>query len=332
MWWPSNWLIGLAVALVVLIGLYAALPWLVRPMFRLLLAPRYRFKVTGLEHVPRTGPVLLALNHVGWLDGFFLVAACPRRGRALVNASYVNLPILRQIARRAGLIPVPAAGPHAHRAAIRAVCEALDRGEAVGIFPEAQLSRNGLLGPFYRGIEVIMKGRESVPVLPMYLDNVWGSIYSYSGGRFRRKGPEHLGRRRCVGVAIGPPVPAPITVFAVRQAVLEASVRAFALREGPGRPLETLDPSLPRLEHPTLGLLAASTADFDRDGIRHIGQKPDTLGHPVPGVALRAIDEAGNMLPPDAEGRLQALLPDQAGWVETDLRGSLDRDGFVRVS
>jgi hypothetical protein len=230
------------------------------------------------------------------------------------------------------LIPVPTSGPHGHRAVIRAVCEALDRGEAVGIFPEAQLSRNGMMGVFFRGIEIIMKGRESTPVVPVYLDNMWGSIYSFSGGGFLRKRVQHLGRRRCVCVAFGPPVPAPITVFSVRQAVLEAGVCAYRLREGPAPVLETLDPNLPRLEHPTLGLLAASTADFDRGGIRHVGQKPGTRGHPVPGVALRAVDENGNPSGPDEEGRLQALLASQPDWVDTGYRGSLDREGFVRIT
>jgi 1-acyl-sn-glycerol-3-phosphate acyltransferase len=330
--WPYNWLVYLAIGCGVLLGLYAALPWLVRVVIRVLLAPRYRFKVTGLQHLPRTGPVLLAVNHVSWLDGFLLVVVCPRGGKCLINAAYVNLPVLRTIARRAGLIPVPALGPHAHRSAIRAVSDALDRGEAVGIFPEAQLSRNGLMGVFYRGIEVIMKGRETVPVLPVYFDNVWGSIFSFSGGRFLRKWPERLWRRRCVGVAIGSPIAKPITAFAVRQALLEAGVRAFELREGPAHPLDTIDPDLPRLEHPTLGLLAASTADFERNGIWQTGQKPGTLGHPVPGVALRATDDAGHPLPADAEGRLQALVAGRPDWVETGYRGSLDRGGFVRVS
>jgi 1-acyl-sn-glycerol-3-phosphate acyltransferase len=326
---PVNWALGLAATAVVLVLLYRGLPWLVQPMFRLLLAPRYRLQVRGLENLPRAGPVLLAANHVTWLDGFFLVAACPRRGRCLINADYIRLPILRSIARRAGLIPVPASGPRAQRAAIEAARATLDRGAALAIFPEAQLSRNGLTGPFYRGLELILAGREHVPVIPVFLDNLWGSVFSYSGGRFFRKWPRGL--RRTVIVAFGPPIPPPVTAFAVRQALLAAGVRAFELRQSPS-PLETLAPDLPRLFHPTLGLLAASTADFDRDGIRQTGHKPGTVGHPVPGVALRAVDDAGQPLPPDAEGRLEALLPGRADWTDTGSRGSLDREGFVRIA
>ena len=57
--------------------------------------------------------------------------------------------------------------------------------------------------------------------------------------------------------------------------------------------LETLDLALPHWDHPELGLLTASTPNFDRAGIHQTGWKPGSLGQPVPGVALRVVDEAG---------------------------------------
>jgi 1-acyl-sn-glycerol-3-phosphate acyltransferase len=334
--WPPEGFGGLALAALglFLFGLlfYATLPWTIQPLLRVLLAPFYRFKVIGLEHLPRTGPVLLAANHVTWLDGFFLAAVCPRRGQALVNSDFINLPILRPLAIRAGMIPVTFVGRNARnaRAAIRAAQAVLDRGEVLGIFPEAQITRNGLTGRFYRGLELILRGHEQVPVLPVFLDNLWGSPFSYSGGRFFRKRLESL--RRTVGVAFGPPVPPPVTAFAVRQALLAAGVRAFELRAGNPRPLETLDPRLPRWEHPTLGLLTASTANFDCGGIHQVGYKPGTVGHPVPGVAIRAVDESGQPLPAETEGRLQALVAGQPAWIDTGARGRVDADGFVTLA
>jgi hypothetical protein len=196
----------------------------------------------------------------------------------LVKSSYIDRPVLRSLARYVGIIPIPYQGPRALKAAIAAVQAALDRGEVVLIFPEAQLTRNGLLGPFYRGLEVMMKGRADVPVVPVYLGQVWGSLFSHSGGRFFRKRPQ--GWRRRVVVVFGPPVPPPITAFEIRQ----------------------------------------------------VGQKPGATGQAPPGVALRVVDDAGQPLPAEAEGWIQALLPGRAGWIETDRRGWLDRDGFLRHS
>jgi len=133
-------------------------------------------------------------------------------------------------------------------------------------------------------------------------------------------------------VAFGPPVLPPVTAFAVRQAVLEAGVRATALRRGPAPRREVTDLALPHLAHPEFGLLAVSSPDYDRGDVHQEGQKPGTVGQAAPGVALRVVDDAGRTLPPEAEGRLQALLPGQAEWVETGHRAGIDRDGFVRLA
>jgi 1-acyl-sn-glycerol-3-phosphate acyltransferase len=312
-----------------LIGFIAALPWLVQSILRALLWPRYRLRVEGLEHLPRTGPVLIAANHVTWYDGFFLAATCPRRGRALVNGDYVDLPVVRNLARWIGLIPVPFSGPRAQRAMIQACRDALDRGEVVGIFPEGQISRNGLTGTFHRGLEAILSGREHVPVVPLFLDNLWGSLLSYSEGRFLKKWPQ--GWRRTVIAVYGPPLESPVTAFAVRQAVLEASVRAFELRPQPVRPLDTIDSARAHLDHPELGALTASTADYDRRGVRHLGHKEGSVGRPLAGVAVRVVDEQGGVLGESVSGRLQARVAGRSGWHDTGWRGSIDRDGFVRI-
>lgn len=326
---PRDGLLVLLGALLALSAFYAVLPWIVRPLFRALLSPRYGFRIVGLEHLPKSGPVVLAVNHVTWLDGFFLAASCPRRGKALVNGGYVNYPGVRQLARRVGLVPVPYSGPSAQRAMFATCRAALDRGEVVAIFPEGQLSRNGLTGTFQRGIEIVLKGREHVPVVPVFLDNLWGSLFSFSEGRFLSKRPR--GWRRTIAVAFGPPVPSPVTTFRVRQAVLAAGVRAFEQRRAPVPPLETIDPDLPHLDHPALGPLTGSTADYQQGEVRQDGRKPGTVGQPLPGVALRVVDESGAERGPDEEGRVQALLAGRPEWVETGLIGSLDRDGFLRV-
>jgi 1-acyl-sn-glycerol-3-phosphate acyltransferase len=309
----------------------AGLPYFVRQMFFVLLSPRYSFRIVGMENVPREGPAMLAINHVTWIDGFLMAAIVPRRAKALVNASYLTQPLLRWIAKRAGIIPVPSAGPKAQRAAIQETRAALDRGEMVGLFPEAQMSRNGLTGAFYRGIEVMLADHPQVPVIPVFLDNVWCSIFSFSGGRFFRKWPRGL--RRAVNIAFGPPVRAPVTAFSIRQAVIEAGVDAYALRptNPPPIPLETVDPSLPSVDHPDFGKLTVSTADYDWAGVRQTGHKPGTVGQAAPGVALRVVDDNGTVLGPDVVGCLQAKVAHRAGWHDIGKRGSIDRDGFVSL-
>jgi hypothetical protein len=214
---------------------------------------------------------------------------------------------------------------------LQACRETLDRGEVVAIFAEGQISRNGLTGPYQRGLEAIVSGREHVAVIPVFLDNLWGSLMSYSGGRFILKWPQGL--RRTVTIVYGPPVPPPVKAYQVRQAAIEAGVRAYALRAKPAQPLETIDPALPHLDHPELGPLTGSAANYDRGDVHQIGHKPGTVGLALPGVALRVVDDARTPLPPDTEGTLQALVANRpTEWVDTGYRAKIDRDGFVTLA
>ncbi|MEW4569154.1 1-acyl-sn-glycerol-3-phosphate acyltransferase [Tautonia sp. JC769] len=315
--------------LLILLAVAAIYPDAIQPAVRFVLAPVYRLRVIGLEHLPKTGPVLIVANHVSWIDGFLLAATVPRRGRALVFAPYLKIPILGPLAKRSGMIPVPDRGPKAQRAMLRAAFEVLDNGEVLGVFPEGQISRTGVMGTLYRGIEVIASGREEATIIPVALDNLWGSIFSFSGGRFFRKRPR--GFRRTVIVSFGPPIERPLTVFKARQAIVEAGVRAFERRPERDQAIlpETIDLGLPHLKHPEFGLLTASAPDYEHGIIRQTGHKDGSVGQPVPGVALRVVDPHGQPLPPDTEGRLQLLRAGDPNWHDLGLTARIERDGFV---
>ena len=326
----------ITVTLAVVAGLGAALgawvialPWIVQPFVRLMLKLRYDRVVLGREQIPLTGPVLLVSNHMTWFDGFFLAATIPRRGTALVNAGVFGLPLVGFLAKRSGLLSIPYTGPKAQRAAIGTARAALDEGKLLGIFPEGQLTRNGFTGAFHRGLEVILNGREQTVVIPVFIDNVWGSLLSYSEGRCLWKRPQ--GWRRQVVIAFGPPVPAPVDVFRVRQAILEQGVKARSYLTKEIVPINTIDPSLPSWRHPSLGLLTASVPDNEAGGARQVGQKPGTVGHSIPGLALRVVAEDGAVAGPGVVGRLEVLRPDGSAWTDTARRGQIDRDGFVTL-
>jgi 1-acyl-sn-glycerol-3-phosphate acyltransferase len=328
--WPTIALALAAAGAVGLAAFVAFLPWVVQPFLRLALKFHYHLDVVGRDNVPKTGPVLLVSNHVTWFDGFFLAATIPRRGTALVNAGVFGWPVVGYLAKRSGLLSIPYTGPKAQRAAIATARKALDDGRLLGIFPEGQLTRNGFTGAFHRGLEVILADRERVPVVPVFIDNAWGSVASYAGGGCFRRLPETWRRR--VVIAFGPPIEPPVDVFRTRQAVLAQGVAARARLGTPTRPVEASDPSLPSWNHPDLGLLAASVPDDELGGAKQVGQKPGTVGHAVPGLALRAVGDDGASVGAGEGGRLEVLMPGRAGWLDTGRRGRVDRDGFVTLA
>src|SRR6266550_9523026 len=88
---------------------------------------------------------------------------------------------------------------------LRAAGGAIEGGDIVCIFAEGQMTRIGQLLPFRRGFERIMKGVDA-PIIPVHLDNVWGSIFSFERGKFIWKWPHRIPYP--VTVSFGKPMPA----------------------------------------------------------------------------------------------------------------------------
>ena len=150
----------------------------------------YRIKVVGKEHIPKEGGGLLVCNHVSWLDGVLLIMMSDRPIRMLAYADYVDVPgFVGWISRTYGTIPIKAdGGPKALLRSLKEARKAAEDGDLVCIFAEGALTRTGQLFPFQRGLLRIVEGT-SVPVIPTYLDELWGSIFSYHGGKFFWKWP-----------------------------------------------------------------------------------------------------------------------------------------------
>ena len=106
--------------------------------------------------------------------------------------------------------------------------EALQAGELVCIFAEGQISRTGQIQKFERGLLKILKGTDA-PVIPVFLDELWGSIFSYDGGKVLWKKPRHWPYP--VSISFGQPIPKVDDVDVVRHAVLELSAASMERRK-----------------------------------------------------------------------------------------------------
>ena len=102
------------------------------------------------------------------------------------------------------------------------------------IFAEGGISRTGFLMPFHRGFEQIVK-RTPVPIIPVCLDHVWGSIFSYQAKRFFWKLPRHIPYH--VHVSFGGPMPPTTAPFQVRQAIQNLSADSAIRRAAQRRPV-----------------------------------------------------------------------------------------------
>lgn len=190
----------------------------------------YRVRVKGLENIPRTGPALLTPNHVTFIDGILLMINLPRPTRFIVYADFVNNPRLNWLARMYEVIPIKAdGGPKSLIQSLKVAREALNDGSLVCIFPEGALTRTGQIQPFAPGMLKILQGT-GAPVIPVCLHGLWGSIFSFRGGKFFWKWPRLW--RYPVSILFGKPIYEPKDVHQVRFAVQELGAAAMEEKDG----------------------------------------------------------------------------------------------------
>jgi acyl-[acyl-carrier-protein]-phospholipid O-acyltransferase/long-chain-fatty-acid--[acyl-carrier-protein] ligase len=195
----------------------------------------YRLDLKGNENIPARGGALLTPNHASLVDAVLLIAATDRPIRFLMFKGVYDHPLIKPFARILQIIPIASdQGPREMIHSLRQASEALRDGEVVCIFPEGEITRIGQMLPFRRGFERIIKGID-VPIVPVNIDGIWGSIFSFSRGRFLWKWPRTIPYP--VRITFGKSLPATSTAPEVRRAVQELGVDAFQRRRRYMRPL-----------------------------------------------------------------------------------------------
>ncbi len=282
----------------------------------------YRIRVIGREKIPEKGGAILVANHVSWLDGILLVMVSDRPIRMIAYSDYVDVPGIRGwLCRTFGVIPIKAGdGPRALLKSLKTAKQAAIDGELVCIFAEGQITRTGQLQPFQRGIMRIADGA-NVPVIPCYLDEVWGSIFSFSKGKFFWKRP------KCwpypITILFGDPLHDADNVNEVRQAVERLGVQA--------------------MEHRTMNLIPARQFLRSSRQARSRSKSADSSGMDIAGGRLLtgslvfrrvlqreflAADEkmVGVLLPPSVGGAITNAALALMGRVSVNLNYTLSED------
>lgn len=141
----------------------------------------FRLRLEGEEHIPRSGPAILAMNHQSFLDPPML--GCMVRGEIyyLARRSLFEKPVLKWLLPRVNVIPVDRDGQD--RSALKQVIRLLEEGKRVLIFPEGTRSRDGRLLPAKAGLGLIA-AKTGAPVVPLRIFGS-GEALPRDGGRLR---------------------------------------------------------------------------------------------------------------------------------------------------
>lgn len=221
---PQLFLVATLMNAAVAVFIYSLVPeFLMRFLVWMLINSLYRIRRQGLAHIPDTGPALIVCNHVSFVDALILGGNIRRPVRFVMYHKIFRIPVLNFIFRTARAIPIAPAkeDPELMERAFGEIAAALAAGDVVGIFPEGALTADGDIATFRSGVERIIAA-SPVPVIPMALQGLWGSLFSRRDSFLgRSRLPRRFWSR--IGMVAAPPVP-PERVTA---AGLEAQVRAL---------------------------------------------------------------------------------------------------------
>ncbi len=275
--------------------------FLVRFISVLVLKLFYRIRTTGISNIPLEGPALLVPNHVSWVDPLILTATQQRRIRFIMQREMYSKWFLKPLFKLMGVIPIsPDDPPKTIAASIKEARTALDDGYMVCIFAEGAITRNGMIGEFKKGLELIVKKRDC-PVIPVYLGGLWGSIFSYAHGRLLSSFPTKVPYP--VHVLIGKPMNSESSSDQVRQSVLELSCEYFNSKKEGKR-------SLPE------ALIVSARKNWKEHAISDTTGKELSYGEMLTGAVMlsqmigeeiKDNDKIGILLPPSAGGALANL-------------------------
>ena len=210
--------------------------WFMRALFTVFFRVAGSWEVRGGENVPKRGAVLIAPNHLSFLDPPLVGCALRRPGWFMAKAELFEIPGLRWLIRGMHAYPVKRGVPD--RAALKRTLRHLKEGEIVCVFPEGRRSVNGELGPVEIGIGMLAV-KSGAPVVPVGIRGT---------DRMLPRDSKRVHRAR-IRVRFGPPLhlPPPVDGMAERDAYQAAADR---VRAGIAAVLAEMDAVAPVEPHP----------------------------------------------------------------------------------
>ena len=190
----------------------------------------YRVRTRGAERIPARGGAIIVANHLSYIDGVILQMACRRPLRFVGYRGFNTHWFFDFVYRLAGVILI---SPDRPTAGLKRAIRALKSGEVVCVFPEGAISRTGQLMRLHKGF-MVMARSAGVPVIPVSVDGLWGSVFSFAGNKYLWKSPRLMPTD--IFVAFGRPIPpADVDVAEVRRVMLDLGAEAFEERPFLGR-------------------------------------------------------------------------------------------------
>jgi len=203
---PELFLVTAILNLAVAIYIFSIVPeFMIRFLIWILIHTIYRVNVKGIENIPESGAVIVASNHVSFVDPLIIGGVIRRPVRFVMYYRIFKIPFLHFIFKFGKAIPIAGRNEDSEilEHAYQRIHEVIDQADVLGIFPEGEITSNGEISTFKKGVEKIVN-QKPVTVVPMALCHLWGSLFSRRDPLLKRR-PYKF--RAQIELRIGKPIP-----------------------------------------------------------------------------------------------------------------------------
>ncbi len=285
----------------------------------------YRLQVVGRDKIPEQSGALLVCNHVSFVDALLLMASIERPIRFMLYEPIYNIPVMKPFFKAAKVIPIgQVVRPRSLSRALNSAKAAIESGDLVCIFAEGGITRTGNMLPFSKGLEKIMSGVDS-PIIPVCLDQVWGSIFSFYRGRFFWKRPKELPYP--VTICYGDSLVSTAKTADVRQAIQELQSEAFGYRRFKTNTLHTrfIEVAKKNSRQTALVDTVGKRLKFKQALVLSLLCGKKLTDDVLPG------EKVGVLLPPSVAGAVTNISLLFAGAVPVNLNYTLSREALAKT-
>ncbi|MCC6143139.1 MAG: MFS transporter, partial [Candidatus Hydrogenedentes bacterium] len=189
----------------------------------------YRLKVHGREKLPDKGGALYVGNHISLIDALFIMASTDRDLCFLVGADVNSQRWSRRVARWLDVITIePNATAQQIETAVQQMRERIAEGYVICIPSEPRFAAEGPEMPWHHDYQVLLGGLD-VPVVPVHLTRLWGTVYEFHAGQLKRKKLKRIPQH--IQVTYGDPLPARTPAVAVREQIQFLGTASYTRRK-----------------------------------------------------------------------------------------------------
>ena len=197
----------------------------------------YRVRILEKSKIPSEGPALLVANHSSFIDHLLICSCSVRPIYFMMNEDFYRSRWIYPVVKWAGVMEVPKSKPRKLRQLLRKTHDLFRDGELVCVFPEGVMTENGLMSSFQKGLSSMAPKGLDVPVLPIHIGMLWGSVFTNFYAKLKIRWPEEIPHP--ASIIIGKPISINTSGYKIRLFLAEMAAEIEAIPNEQERPIHT---------------------------------------------------------------------------------------------